>query len=300
MSVIPYGDPYEVPEARFLRFNDQGMSGSRRYRIPGWAYVEEGYYNSLGLPILGQSWSVYLPYLVVCDISCQEYGQEYVDISIEYSSDGMYSTDFCSTDLDLDITDLGFGPGWKWQTTNQPVEFTENYAAPAGRYTVSMKTPDFDKTRVLAAMNCVNYSAWHGFPPETLLFTGAKTSAKYSSTGSVTSVETVYSFEFKTYSHNLRYRQPVQVKDKYGHGYYYHNDSTATGAWANYYIANPADPRLYTPVWATTGGWEKPIIQAVDPVSGEAATIYLHTPIDFTAVLDIPQIYYPTPPAGGS
>lgn len=291
---MPYGDEYEVLESRFLRFNNEGVSGSRKYRVPGWAYIEEGYYNQLGLPVMGQAWSLYLPYLVVCDISCNELGQDAAEITVEYSSDGMYAVDFMSTELDADLTDAKYGFGWKWQTTQQPVEATENYAIPAGRYTVTLKSLGYNKQKILTAMNSVNSGVWHGFPAETLMFTGARTSAKYSTSGAVTSVETQYSFEFQSFSHNLRYRPPRAVKNKQGQIYYYHTDANATGVWAQYYVL-PTDPRAYTPVLIDTGGWDKPIINTTDPVSGQAATVYLHTPVNFSTALDIPDIAQPQP-----
>ena len=285
-----YGDYGEVPGSRYLRYSAEGISGSRRYRVPAaWPYIEEGYYSTLGVPMLGNGWSQYLPWLTCINITCQEYGDDYAEINCEYSSDGAFSADFMSTELDLDITDLGYGPGWTWQATGYPVEARENYAAPAGRYTVSMKVNNFDKAAVLGAMNCVNNAAWHGFAAETLLFTGARTVTKYNTAGAITSVETVYNFDFRTFSHNLRYRDPIQVKDKYGNGFYYHTDQNAGGAWAAYYV-QAGDPRAYTPVYANAGGWDKPVIQTVNPVTGQSGTVYLHTPINFTAALDIPAV----------
>lgn len=286
-----YGQATEMLESRFLRFSNEGMSGSRKYRVQGWQYIEELGYAQLGLPVLDEMWSIYLPYLTVCDISCQEYGPDYAEVSVEYSSDGRYSTDFLRTELSTELNDMGFGIGWTWQQTGYPVEQNESYPIPSGRYIVRMKVSDFDKAKIMSGMNCVNSSTWHGFPAETLLFTGASTSASYSTTGTVTGVETMYTFEFKRFSHNLRYRQPVFVKDKRGQVYYYHSDQNATGVWAQYYVL-PNDPRLYTPVLAHTGGWDKPVITTVDPVTGTSGTVYLHTPINFTTALDIPDIVF--------
>lgn len=290
-----YGDFYEIPESRYLRYSSEGISGSRKYRVPAWADIEEGYYLTLGLPGLGAPWSAYLPFVTCNNISCQEFGNGLAEVTCEFSSDGTFSTDFIHTELDVDLSDVGFGPGWKWQTSNIPIDYNENYAIPAGRYIISMKVNGFDKSRVLPVMNCVNAAAWHGFPAETLLFTGARTSTKYDTLGRPTSTETAYTFEFKRFSHNLRYRKPVQVKDKNGNGYYYHTDQNATGAWAAYYV-QASDPRAYTPVYASAGGWEKPIISAVNPATGQTGIIYLHTPVNFTAALDIPDQVTPTPP----
>lgn len=284
-----YGDEYEVLEGRFLRFNSEGITGSRRYRVPGWGNIEEGYYNQYGLPVLGQSWSQYLPYLQVTDISCQEYGTDWAEIAIEYTSDGMYSTEFMSTELAADLTDMGFGPGYEWEGTGQPVIDQYNYAIPAGRYTVTMKQNGINLQAVLGAMNSVNAALWHGFPAETLLFTGATTHTKYSTTGTPTSIDVVYSFEFRRFSHNLQWREPVIKLNEYGQHYYYHNNAAAPSEFTPYYV-QPGDPKSFTPVFIGTGAWDKPIRRVTPAGGGAAVTEYLHSPINFTNILDIPDI----------
>lgn len=331
-----YGDVNEIPECRFIRFNKEGMSGSRKYRIKGWRWFENEnqedittIFMTLGIPVLGQPWSESYPFLVVTDISLQELGKDYAEISVEYSSEGTYSTDFVRAELNTDITSLDIGPMWVWKIGGYPVDNMRTLTIPSGKYTIRMKKPNFDKATIANTVNKVNSKLWHGFPVGTLLFMGASTAESYNNTGQVSSTEVVYSFEYRSLPYNYEYRQPKLFMDNQGKTYNYHSIASKVNEY-NAACAAPQDPPTYTalfyeasfyvpsnnplcntPVYAggtftagvgnaiasfpnysapsALGGYDRPYI-LIDGVE-----TYLHGEVDFETVLGIPDIQYNTP-----
>ena len=226
-----FGDVQEVPECRFIRFNKEGMSGSRKYRIKGWRWFENenqenitNIFMQLGVPVLNQPWSASYPYLVVTNLSLQEYGKDYAEITVEYSSEGTYSLDFIRTELSADLTSVNIGPGWVWQSDYAPLEENKSMTIPSGKYTVRCKVGNFNIASVLNTVNKVNSDTWHGFPAGTLLFLGANTSESFSTDGQLSSVESVYSFEYRSLPHNIEYRVPPLFRDEQGRTYNYHSN----------------------------------------------------------------------------
>lgn len=286
----------ELCESRNLRFDTKSVTGTKKYRVYGWGDVEDYYSvsSTYGIPVLGDAWGENLPYLKCVNIICQETSGSFVEITCEYSADGFFDTDYMQTSLDFGMSEMDCGPGWLWESSQLPVNQDIRFQIPTGTYTIRMKPQSFNPRSVVAALNVVNASVWHGFPAETLLFLGADSSNSYSVAGQAAGVDVTYKFSVKPFSHNYVYRKPVVKKYWDGTEMYYHNIAELQNVppYNQAYTTNPS--LVNTPVYDTANpagraGWDKPIITEYNPWAA-SGTGYMHPPGNFTALLSIPDL----------
>ncbi len=206
----------EKPGTRELNFQKKGITGTKTL-LCDWSDIEPVLDSTL--PVIGTPWSAGLPYLQCVDVVAREGTISECEYVCRYSTGGQLGEDFYEWSLRVNGETLDRTKGYRWRDAGTPVTVEIPTIIAVATYAIKVKQTSSPLSAITAAMNKVNSVTFHGFEPGTLRFDGADTSASYDSNGLLVSVQTIYEFTWKPWSHNLAWREPEYKRWGYIEGH---------------------------------------------------------------------------------
>lgn len=260
---------------RELRHDGKGLVGKIRY-LCNWDDVEPA--PIAGLPKVGDSWSVALPYLVCTEVDAVEGEIGECEYTAHFSTDRQLADEFYESSWDWDFEVIDCTRGYKWRDTGTTVDIDIPTVIPVASYRLTFKRPSPPNDVIDSVMGKVNDRKFHGCATGTLRFDGCGTDESYDLNGDLISVRTVYKFTKRQRPHNECWRDPLQACDENYVPMIFHNIDAGEPNYTE-------DPTLIgTPVYVTgdagTGGWDEP----QDAIFGAPR----YESADFATALDIP------------
>ncbi|MEN6583059.1 MAG: hypothetical protein ABFD54_11465 [Armatimonadota bacterium] len=261
----------------------RGIVGTRVYYCLWEDLVDD---NNLpaGLPVQGDAWDSYNPYLRCDNITNARDDAFGARVTCNYSTQGEFGENFYERGMEISTEVLNVARSRKWQSTETAVDIPVSIILPCAEYTITIRQATTPIESIFSALGKVNSAIFHGAPIEHLLFTGASIRESYDRNGVLMYCQCSYKFLRRTRSHNVAWREAVQKVRKDGTPIFWHDDSE----WQDddYYTTDGS--KIGQPVYvdgdAGTAGWDKPIYIDTDGIT----TRYLYDSCNFETVLGLP------------